>query len=38
MTTSKRKIKAKAFVRDLRNGMDDKELMEKYSLSTEPTP
>ena len=32
MTTSKRKIKAKAFVRDLRNGMDDKELMEKYSL------
>jgi hypothetical protein len=33
MTTSKRKIKAKAFVRDLRNGMDDKELMEKYSLS-----
>ncbi len=33
MTTSKRKIKAKAFVRDLRTGMDDKELMETYALS-----
>ncbi len=33
MTTSKRKIKAKPFVRDLRNGLDDRELMEKYSLS-----
>ncbi len=33
MTTSKRKIKAKRFVRDLRNGMGDRELMEKYTLS-----
>ncbi len=33
MTTSKRKIKAKAFVMDLRNGMGDRELMEKYALS-----
>ncbi len=33
MTTSKRKIKAKPFVRDLRNGMGDRELMEKYTLS-----
>ena len=33
MTTSKRKIKAKPFVRDLRNGMDDRELMDKYALS-----
>jgi hypothetical protein len=33
MTTSKRKIKAKPFVRDLRNGMGDRELMEKYALS-----
>ncbi len=33
MTTSKRKIKAKTFVRDLRNGMSDRELMEKYALS-----
>ena len=33
MTTSKRKIKAKPFVRDLRDGMGDKELMEKYTLS-----
>ena len=35
MTTSKRKIKAKRFVRDLRNGMDDRELMDKYALSEE---
>ncbi len=33
MTTRKRKIKAKPFVNDLRNGMGDRELMEKYSLS-----
>ena len=33
MTTSKRKIKAKPFVKDLRNGMGDRELMEKYTLS-----
>jgi hypothetical protein len=33
MTTSKRKIKAKPFVRDLRKGMGDRELMEKYVLS-----
>ena len=33
MTTSKRKIKAKPFVRDLRNGMGDRALMEKYALS-----
>jgi hypothetical protein len=33
MTTSKRKIKAKPFIRDLRNGMSDRELMEKYALS-----
>ena len=33
MTTSKRKIRAKPFVRDLRNGLDDRELMEKYTLS-----
>ena len=33
MTASKRKIKAKPFVRDLRSGMGDERLMEKYSLS-----
>ncbi len=33
MTTSKRKIKAEPFVRDLRNGLEDRELMEKYGLS-----
>jgi hypothetical protein len=33
MTTSKRKIKSKPFVRDLRTGMGDRELMEKYTLS-----
>ncbi len=33
MTKSKRKIKAKPFVRDLRDGMGDGELMEKYTLS-----
>jgi hypothetical protein len=33
MTTSKQKIRAKPFVRDLRNGMGDRELMEKYALS-----
>ncbi len=30
---AKRKIKAKPLVRDLRNGMGDEELMEKYALS-----
>jgi hypothetical protein len=30
---AKRKIKAKPFVRDLRSGMGDEELMEKYALS-----
>ena len=33
MTTFKRKIKAKPFVNDLRNGLGDTELMEKYTLS-----
>ena len=33
MTTPKRKIKAKPLVRDLRNEMGDRELMEKYTLS-----
>ena len=33
MTTPKRKTKVKPFVRDLRNGMGDRELMEKYTLS-----
>ena len=33
MTKTKRKIKAKPFVRDLRDGMGDRELMEKYTLS-----
>jgi hypothetical protein len=33
MTTSKRKISAKPFVRDLQNGMSDRDLMEKYTLS-----
>jgi hypothetical protein len=33
MTTAKRKIKTKPFIRDLRNGMGDGQLMEKYSLS-----
>ncbi len=33
MTTPKRKIKAEPFVRDLRNGLEDRELMEKYTLS-----
>lgn len=33
MTTPKRKIKVKPFVRDLRNGLDDRELIEKYTLS-----
>jgi hypothetical protein len=33
MTTPKRKIKAKPFVRDLRDGMSDGKLMEKYLLS-----
>ncbi len=35
MTTPKRKIKAKLFVKDLRDGMGDRELMEKYSLSAD---
>jgi hypothetical protein len=29
----KRKIKGKEFVRDLRNGMADRQLMKKYALS-----
>jgi DNA-binding IclR family transcriptional regulator len=33
MSSSKRKIKAKPFIRDLRNGMSDGELMEKFALS-----
>ena len=33
MTAPKRKIKAKPFVRDLRNRMGDRDLMEKYTLS-----
>jgi hypothetical protein len=33
MTTPKRRIKAKPFLRDLRNGMGDRELMGKYTLS-----
>jgi hypothetical protein len=33
MTAPKRKIKAKPFVRDLRDGMSDGKLMEKYFLS-----
>ncbi len=33
MTTPKRKIEVKPFVRDLRNGMNDEEIMEKYALS-----
>ncbi len=33
MTTSKRKIRAKPFIRDLRQGMGDWELMERYDLS-----
>ena len=33
MTNPKRKIKAKPFLRDIRNGMGDRELMGKYALS-----
>lgn len=33
MTTPKRKIRSKPFVSDLRDGMGDGELMEKYLLS-----
>ncbi len=33
MTAPKRKIRVEFFVRDLRNGMEDRELMEKYALS-----
>jgi hypothetical protein len=33
MTTPKRKIKAKPFLRDLRHGMGDRELMGKYALT-----
>jgi len=33
VTTSKRKIKAKPFVKDLRDGMGDTELMQKYTLT-----
>ena len=33
MNTSKRKIKAKPFIRDLRSGTGDRALMEKYTLS-----
>jgi len=31
----KRKIRAKEFVQDLRNGMGDRQLVEKYALSAE---
>jgi len=34
VTVPKRKIKAKSFVRDLREGMGDRQLMEKYVLSS----
>jgi len=33
VTSPKRKIKAKPFVSDLRNGIGDRELMERYTLS-----
>jgi hypothetical protein len=33
VTAPKRKIKAKLFVKDLRDGVGDRELMEKYTLS-----
>ena len=33
MGNAKRRIKAEPFIRDLRNGMGDERLMEKYSLS-----
>ncbi|HTY26036.1 MAG TPA: hypothetical protein VMC85_23100 [Desulfomonilaceae bacterium] len=33
MTTPKRKIRAKPFLSDLRNGLGDTELMEKYALA-----
>jgi hypothetical protein len=33
VTSTKRKIKAKPFARDLRDGMSDGKLMERYSLS-----
>jgi hypothetical protein len=33
MTTSTRKIKTEPFVMDLRNGLNERELMEKYTLS-----
>ena len=33
MNRIKRKIRAKEFVRDLRNGMGDRQFMEKYALS-----
>ena len=32
------KIKIKAFVRDLKQGVDDRALMEKYNLSAETLP
>lgn len=35
MNRVKRKIGAKEFVRDLRNGMGDRQFMEKYALSAE---
>ena len=31
----KRKIRGKEFVRDMRNGMHDRQFMEKYALSAE---
>jgi hypothetical protein len=31
----KRKIRGKEFVRDLRNGMSDRQFLEKYALSAE---
>lgn|GEM_PF-5270108 len=35
MNRVKRKIRAKEFVRDLRNGAGDRQLMEKYALSAD---
>ena len=34
MTVPKRKIKAKSFMKDFREGMGDRQLMEKYVLSS----
>lgn len=35
MNRVKRKIRTKEFVQDLRNGMGDRQFMEKYALSAE---